>query len=123
MDFSVEDESVDHETHVIEVAGAVELYTAPELKERLTAVLDGGKTRLVIDLSNATFVDSTTLGVLVAASKRLRAEGGSMALVLTEPTIEKTFLITGLDRVFSIHGTREEALAVVSATADASDSP
>ena len=83
-------------------------------------MLDDGKKKLVVDLSDATFVDSTTLGVLVGASKRLRAEGGSMALVVTEPSIEKIFQITGLDRVFSIHGTRAEALSAVAATEDAS---
>ena len=115
MNFHIDDESVDAETHVIELGGEVDLYTAPEFKERLVQVIEDGKKQLVVDLSKATFIDSTTLGVLVGGVKRLRPSGGSLALVCTDQNISKIFEITGLDRVFPIHGSREEALASVAA--------
>ena len=52
----------------------------------------------MVDLSKATFIDSTTLGVLVGGVKRLRPAGGSLALVCTDENITKIFEITGLDR-------------------------
>jgi anti-sigma B factor antagonist len=110
MNFSISDQAVDDTTHVIELGGEVDLYTAPEFKERMVQLIEQGRTRLVVDLSEATFIDSTTLGVLVGGVKRLRPAGGSMALVCTDPSIAKIFEITGLDRVFPIHSTREEAL-------------
>ncbi len=113
MNFHIDDESVDAETHVIELGGEVDLYTAPEFKERLVQVIEGGKKQLVVDLSKATFIDSTTLGVLVGGVKRLRRGGGSLALVCTDQNITKIFEITGLDRVFPIHGSRDEALQAV----------
>ena len=67
----------------------------------------------MVDLSQATFIDSTTLGVLVGGVKRLRPSGGSLALVCTDDNITKIFEITGLDRVFPIHSSRDEALAAV----------
>ena len=115
MNFHIDDESIDAETHVIELGGEVDLYTAPEFKERLVQVIEDGKKQLVVDLSKATFIDSTTLGVLVGGVKRLRPSGGSLALVCTDQNITKIFEITGLDRVFPIHGSREEALASVAA--------
>ena len=115
MNFHIDDESIDAETHVIELGGEVDLYTAPEFKERLVQVIEDGKKQLVVDLSKATFIDSTTLGVLVGGVKRLRPSGGSLALVCTDQNISKIFEITGLDRVFPIHGSREEALASVAA--------
>ena len=114
MNFQISDESIDQDTHLIELGGEVDLYTAPEFKERMVQVIDGGKTRLVVDLSKATFIDSTTLGVLVGGMKRLRPSGGSMALVCDDQNIQKIFEITGLDRVFPIHESREEALSAVS---------
>ena len=69
----------------------------------------------MVDLSKATFIDSTTLGVLVGGVKRLRPAGGALALVCTDQNITKIFEITGLDRVFPIHGSRDEALASVKA--------
>ena len=115
MNFHIDDESIDAETHVIELGGEVDLYTAPEFKERLVQVIEDGKKNLVVDLSKATFIDSTTLGVLVGGVKRLRPSGGSLALVCTDQNISKIFEITGLDRVFPIHGSREEALQSVAA--------
>lgn len=113
VNFHIHDEEVDAETHVIELGGEVDLYTAPEFKERMVQVIDGGKKQVVVDLSKATFIDSTTLGVLVGGVKRLRPVGGSLALVCSDQNILKIFEITGLDRVFPIHNSRDEALAGV----------
>jgi len=111
VNFQIQDQEVDQETHVIELGGEVDLYTAPEFKERLVQVIEDGKKRLVVDLSKATFIDSTTLGVLVGGVKRLRPTGGSLSLVCTDQNISKIFEITGLDRVFPIYKSRDEALA------------
>ncbi len=114
MNFHIEDEAIDDATHVIELGGGVDLYTAPEFKERMVELIEAGKKQIVVDLSKATFIDSTTLGVLVGGVKRLRPSGGSMALVCSDQNIQKIFEITGLDRVFPIHESREEALSAVS---------
>jgi anti-sigma B factor antagonist len=84
----------------------------------MVELIDGGKNRIVVDLTEATFIDSTTLGVLVGGVKRLRPSGGGLALVCTDQNITKIFEITGLDRVFPIHETRDEALGAVSAQAE-----
>ncbi|HEX2416142.1 MAG TPA: STAS domain-containing protein, partial [Thermoleophilaceae bacterium] len=97
--------------------GEVDLYTAPEFKERMVELIESGKKQIVVDLSKATFIDSTTLGVLVGGVKRLRPAGGSLALVCTDDNITKIFEITGLDRVFPIHSSREEALNAVASGA------
>jgi len=118
LNFNIADEEIDSETHVIQLGGEVDLYTAPEFKERLVELIEGGKTKIVVDLSEATFIDSTTLGVLVGGVKRLRPAGGSLALVCSDQNITKIFEITGLDRVFPIHATRDEALSSVAQPAD-----
>ena len=117
MNFNIQDQEIDSTTHVIELGGEVDLYTAPEFKERMVELIEGGKKHIVVDLSSATFIDSTTLGVLVGGVKRLRPAGGGLALVCTDQNITKIFEITGLDRVFPIHGSRDEALASVGETA------
>jgi anti-sigma B factor antagonist len=110
LNFHIQDEEIDGQTHIIELGGEVDLYTAPEFKERMVQLIDDGKKQIVVDLSQATFIDSTTLGVLVGGVKRLRPAGGALALVCTDQNITKIFEITGLDRVFAIHSTRDEAL-------------
>ena len=113
MNFHIQDEEIDADTHVIELGGEVDLYTAPEFKERMVQVIEQGKKQVVVDLSKATFIDSTTLGVLVGGVKRLRPAGGSLTLVCTDANICKIFEITGLDRVFSIHDSRDQALSAL----------
>jgi anti-sigma B factor antagonist len=115
VNFHIADEEVDAETQVIELGGEIDLYTAPEFKERMIELIEDGKTRIVVDLSAATFIDSTTLGVLVGGVKRLRPADGALALVCTDQNIVKIFEITGLDRVFPIHASRADALAAVAA--------
>jgi anti-sigma B factor antagonist len=111
--FYAEDIEIDDTTHVVALGGEVDLYSAPELKKRVLAAIDAGKTRIVVDLANTTFIDSTTLGVLVGARKRLRLKEGKLAVVCPDPDKLALFEMTGLDRVFSIHDDRESALEAV----------
>ena len=111
MNFKISDEEIDDQTHVISLGGEIDLYTAPEFKERMVELIEAGKKNIIVDLSEATFIDSTTLGVLVGGVKRLRPSGGGLALVCTDQNISKIFEITGLDRVFSIQVSREDAQA------------
>ena len=94
----------------VEVAGEVDLSTAPALKQALLETIEGGARRVLVDLSHATFIDSTTLGVLMGAVKRLRPAGGELAIACNDPNIRKIFEITLLDRVFMIFDTRDAAL-------------
>jgi anti-sigma B factor antagonist len=116
MDFGVETIE-DDRVAVIAVHGQADLHTAPELRTAITAAIDGGATGVVVDLSEATFVDSMTLGVLLGAVKRLRPTGGKVTIVCVDPHVRRIFEITLLDRVFSIHADRDEARHVASGVA------
>jgi anti-sigma B factor antagonist len=116
VEFSVQSEQLGEETHVIALAGEVDLYTAPELKQELLNVIGNGGKEVVVDFTKTTFIDSTTLGVLVGGVKRLRPNGGRLSIVCSDPNIIKIFEITGLDRVFSIYPTRADALEQLDST-------
>jgi anti-sigma B factor antagonist len=88
----------------VSVAGEIDLATAPELKEALGEVSNGAN-GVLVDLSKATFIDSTTLGVLMGAVKRLRPGGGELVIACHDSNIRKIFEITLLDRVFKIYDT------------------
>jgi anti-sigma B factor antagonist len=108
-DFGVETIGGPGPAVTIAVHGQADLHTAPQLREAMTAAIDGGATSLIVDLSDATFVDSMTLGVLLGAVKRLRPHGGKVAVVCVSPHIRRIFEITLLDRVFEIHETLDDA--------------
>ena len=63
----------------------------------------------MVDLGRVEFLDSTGLGVLVGAHRRLRANAGSLTLVCPHERLLKIFRITGLDSVFEIHKSIESA--------------
>jgi len=111
VNFDITTEQLGDGAYVISLAGEVDLYTAPEFKQQLLDVIAKGAKEVIVDFSKTTFIDSTTLGVLVGGVKRLRTNDGQLSLVCSDRNITKIFEITGLDRVFTIYPTREEAVS------------
>jgi anti-sigma B factor antagonist len=93
---------------ILEARGELDLAVAPWLQDQLDALFVGGATSVVVDLTNATFLDSTALGVLVGALNRCRERGGKAHLIVTEPQILRVLTITGLTDAFSLHSSRNE---------------
>ncbi len=96
---------------VLAVKGEVDVYTAPRLREKLGELVRTGTHQLGVDLEGVDFLDSTGRGVRVGGLKRLRSHDGDLTLVCTHQRILKVFEITGLTKVFSIHGSVDEAVA------------
>jgi anti-sigma B factor antagonist len=100
--------------YVIALSGEVDLYSCPEFKEELLRVIADGADHVVVDLAATTFIDSTALGVLLRGVERLReTSDGRLSVACTDPHICKVFEVTGLDRIFSVYSSPEEALAQV----------
>ena len=96
---------------VIALSGELDLYTCPEFKEELLRVIGAGATLVIVDLTRTTFIDSTALGVLIRGVERLKGNDGQLVVVCAEPNIVKVFEVTGLNRIFTVVGSRDEALA------------
>lgn len=96
---------------IIEVGGEIDVYTAPRLRDKITELVSDGSYDLVVDMERVDFLDSTGLGVLVGGLKKVRAHNGSMRLICNQERLLKIFRITGLAKVFAIHGSQAEALA------------
>ncbi|MFC7549062.1 STAS domain-containing protein [Plantactinospora sp. GCM10030261] len=114
MELSLTTRTVGDHT-VLEVGGEVDVYTAPRLRERLVELIDDGARKVVVDLGRVDFLDSTGLGVLVGALKRLRTVQGTFGLVCDKEPLLKIFRITALDQVFPIYPTVDAAMAADSA--------
>jgi anti-anti-sigma factor len=98
-----------HGVTAIRMFDELDLYTAPHFKQVLLDLISRGARRVIVDFTEVTFIDSTTLGVLVGAIKRLCAVDGALVLVSSDRNITKIFEIVGLDRVISIFSTLDEA--------------
>lgn len=100
---------------VLDVAGELDIYTSPKLRGALQELLRGGTVRVVVNLAQTSYLDSTALSVLTSALKQARDAGGTVALVYTQPQIEKIFTITGLHEVFPVYRTESDAVAAARA--------
>ena len=107
-------EQAGSDAYVIALSGELDLYSCPEFKDELLRVIAEGARHVVIDLAATTFIDSTALGVILRGVQRLRqTSDGALSVACSDPNICKVFEVTGLDRVFSVYPSREEALARV----------
>ena len=96
---------------VVSVHGEVDIATAPRLREVVIGLVTDGHLYIVVDLDAVDFLDSTGLGAIVGTLKRVRTHGGDLRLVCSNTRIRKVFEITGLDRVFVIADSIENAVA------------
>jgi anti-sigma B factor antagonist len=117
-DFSLTDHALGDGRNLLKVSGVVDLFTAPELKDRALALLDHSGRELVLDLSQATYIDSTGLGALLSAAKRAELLGGRMVIVNVDEHIARIFEITGLDTILAIVPTRTAALTTLDERAE-----
>jgi anti-sigma B factor antagonist len=114
VEFSAWEESIDDDTHVVAVRGEIDIFTAPEFKSLITGAIDAGRDTIIVDLAGTTFIDSSSLGVLISAHRRLGLRDGRLIIASDVREVRKTFTITGLDSVLEIVDTREAALAAAS---------
>lgn len=114
MDLSVQVEELSGTTDgwsLARVAGELDIATAPKLREQLLAAISAHGPRLVLDLGDVGFLDSTGLGVIVGVLKRARTLGGDLRLVCPTSSVRRVFEITALDRTMPLAGSVDEVLA------------
>ena len=99
MSFEINSRTVDARVAVVTLAGEVDLLTAPQVKQRITELVDQGISQIVVDLSRIEYLDSTGLGVLVGALKRLREQEGDLQLVHPTARVQRVLEITRLVNV------------------------
>jgi anti-sigma B factor antagonist len=115
-DFSIKDVRADEDTTVVDVAGEIDMETGPAFQQGLLHALGAGRGGLIVDLSQATFLDSSALTSLVNAFDSLRKQGGGkLAIVATDARMRALFDVARLDRDFRIFETRADAMAALEA--------
>ncbi len=115
MELEISDSDAAVDTHgwtVLTATGEIDVAAAPGLREQLVALIEGGSNELVVDLEGVDFIDSTGLGVLVGAVRRARSAEGDVRLVCTNSRLLKVFDVTGLDEVFTIVESVDDAVTV-----------
>ena len=109
-EFVREARPIGEHAYLISLAGEFDLHSGPEFERRVLEALGRSATDLLIDLSEVSFIDSTTIGILMRTRKRLAPLGGRVVVVTSDRNILRLFEITALDRMFEIYSCRTDAL-------------
>jgi anti-sigma B factor antagonist len=111
-DVALEDADGGDDVIVVVAGGELDFAASPQLRQRLTEHINTGRKQVVLDLSTATFIDSTAIGVLVGAATSLLESDGSFAIVCPADNrrVLRIFEIAGVESLFALYGSREEAL-------------
>lgn len=108
-DFSASGDRISDTLAVMRLTGEIDLYTSPRVRSAMLEYLDAGCTSLIVDLSEVDYLDSSGLGTLVAGLKRSKEHGGQVYLVSPKPRIARVLEVTGLNDVFSVLDSVDEA--------------
>jgi anti-sigma B factor antagonist len=110
---AAKESSHDEDVAVMVAGGELDFAASPQLKDRLTERIEAGTRRLILDLSGATFVDSTAIGALASVATRLNELGGGMLLVVCPDEnrrVLRIFEIAGIESLIAVHRSLAEAM-------------
>ena len=107
--FEVNISKVDNVT-VLVVGGRVDSNTADQLGEALTSELEKGSVNLVADLEAVDYMSSAGLRELVAALKQVKQKNGDLHLASPTERVQEVLELSGLDSIFAVHQTRQDAI-------------
>jgi anti-sigma B factor antagonist len=111
--FALREEAPEAGTVVIAVDGEADMSTAVKFNESFFTAARSGIRRVVADLTNVSFIDTTMLNALVVGHRRMTRDHGSFAVVCSGPRVTRVLEITGLRQILDVFGSREDALAHV----------
>lgn len=107
---------------VFELAGELDAYTSEQFRESILGKIDSGMQLAVVDFAKVEYIDSSGLGAMVAALKRISERNGRIYAVCEESQVLKVLRITGLDKVFPVFKDRASAIEAISAQDKSADS-
>jgi anti-sigma B factor antagonist len=110
MNVKTYSKEINNNTMGINIEGEIDVYTSPKVKEALNDLIQKGNYNIIVNLEGVSYIDSTGLGVLIGALKRVKENNGDIKLVCTNLQIKKIFDITGLIKIFEIYDSEELAL-------------
>lgn len=95
---------------ILDINGEIDLYNAPEIKSKITELMEAGKSDIIINLEKVSYIDSSGIGVLISSLSNLKKAGGSLKIINVFASVRKVFELTKLTSFFDIYDSEEEAM-------------
>ncbi|MCB9800274.1 MAG: STAS domain-containing protein [Candidatus Omnitrophica bacterium] len=100
---------------VFELDGELDFHTSPDLREKISAEVSKQNHKVVVNLKNVSYIDSSGLATFVEALQKAKRASGKFILAELAPAVKSVFEIAKLDKVFSLAGTEEDACRLAKA--------
>lgn len=113
MELKIEPKTVDEKTVILKLSGEMDIYSAPKLKEQAADLIKEGKSRLLLEMTELKYIDSSGLGVLVAAMTRAKENGGVLCLISPTRPVCRLLEIIGLDQILKCYPNVEDAIKAI----------
>ena len=108
-DFQI-DRETKGEVQLVKLAGSLDMYSFPRLESQLSAMLEQGQIRIVLDCQSLDYIGSAGLGALIGFAKQAREKGGDIKLLNVPERIYKIIELLGFTKVLQVHDTEAAAL-------------
>jgi anti-sigma B factor antagonist len=95
---------------IFDINGEIDLYNAPEIKEKIKEEMNKNKVNIIINLDKVTYIDSSGIGVLISSLSNLKKVGGGLKLINVYASVRKVFELTKLTSFFDIYDSEADAL-------------
>lgn len=95
---------------ILDIDGEIDLYNAPEIKDTIKQQMDGGHKKIIINLENVSYIDSSGIGALISSLSNLKKIGGGLKIIHVYDSVRKVFELTKLTSFFDIYDSEDEAI-------------
>jgi anti-sigma B factor antagonist len=95
---------------ILDIAGEIDLYNAPEIKDIVNNLIEERKYNVVINLEKVSYIDSSGIGVLISSLSNLKKYQGGLKIINVFASVKKVFELTKLTSFFEIYDSEEEAI-------------
>jgi anti-sigma B factor antagonist len=95
---------------ILKPVGRIDASCSGQIKDKVLSLIDTGQKKLLIDLGEVDFIDSSGLGTLVSSLNSIKKAGGKLKICDIQENPKQVFEMTRLDRVFEVFDDRDEAL-------------
>lgn len=96
---------------ILDITGEIDLYNAPEIKDSIQSEMENNNKKIIINLENVSYIDSSGIGALISSLSNLKKVGGGLKIINVYDSVKKVFELTKLTSFFEIYDSEDEAVA------------
>lgn len=107
------DSKEENDVVIFAIQGQIDLYHAPELKEKIQEAIERGKNKVIINLEGVSYIDSSGIGALISSHSISKKQQGTFRICHVSGSVRKVFELTKLTTFFNVDDTQADSLSAI----------